>query len=228
MSIADNILSFYDSLFLSNDILPVGIEVMNPFHDPQVKQLTRQFYHKYFSDQEPRYMVIGINPGRFGGGVTGIPFTDPHKLSGKCGIAVEKLSAPELSSDFMYAMIDAYGGPEKFYAKFFVTAVCPLGFVQKKNGKETNYNYYDSKELQTALKSFILSTLKQQLSIGISADVCFCLGTGKNYDYLSKLNDTHHFFRKIVALDHPRFIMQYRRRKMNEYLDKYVKAFSEV
>ena len=161
-------------------------------------------------------------------GVTGIPFTDPHTLSGKCGIAVEKLSAPELSSDFMYAMIDAYGGPERFYAKFFVTAVCPLGFVQKKNGKETNYNYYDSKELQSALTPFILSTLKQQLNIGISTYVCFCLGTGKNYDYLLKLNDTHHLFKRIVALDHPRFIMQYRRKKVDEYIGKYLSAFSEV
>jgi len=228
MTFADKILSFNQSLNLNNDILPPGIKAMNPFGEPAVKRLTEQFYRKYFSDNLDRCIVIGINPGRFGGGVTGIPFTDPHKLSGKCGIAVEKLSAPELSSDFMYAMIDAYGGPDKFYTKFFVTAVCPLGFVIKKNDKETNYNYYDSRELQAAVNPFILETLKKQLEFGIRRDVCFCLGTGKNFDYLSKLNDTHHFFQTIAPIDHPRFIMQYRRKKINEYIDKYLQAFSTV
>lgn len=228
MTFADKILAFNQSLQLSNDILPEGINVMNPLGVPSVKKLTEVFYRKYFSDDRKRYMIIGINPGRFGGGVTGIPFTDPHKLSGKCGIAVEKISAPELSSDFIYAMIDAFGGPDKFYHSFFLTALCPLGFIQRKNDKETNYNYYDSKELQSAVAPFILETLQKQLKFGIHRDVCFCLGTGKNFTYLSKLNEQHHFFQAIVPLDHPRFIMQYWRKKMNEYIDKYLAAFSKV
>lgn len=228
MTFVDHILSFNQSLQLNSSRLPSGIEAMNPFGEPSAKRLTALFYRKYFSDERKRYMVVGINPGRFGGGVTGIPFTDPHKLSKRCGIAVDKLSAPELSSDFIYTMIDAFGGPDKFYASFFLTALSPLGFVQKKNGKETNYNYYDSKELQAAVTPFILQTFQQQLNFGIHRDVCFCLGTGKNFAYLSKLNEQHRFFQSIVPLDHPRFIMQYRRKKMNDYVDKYLQAFAKV
>ncbi len=33
-----------------------------------------------------RYLILGINPGRFGGGITGIPFTDPIRLQNICGI----------------------------------------------------------------------------------------------------------------------------------------------
>ena len=60
--------------------LPQGIEVMHPFTDEEVKRIVRIFYEKYYSDNNPRYCIIGINPGRFGGGVTGIPFTDPIRL----------------------------------------------------------------------------------------------------------------------------------------------------
>ena len=49
----------------------------------------------------------------------------------------------ELSSVFMYEMINAYGGAELFYKRFYITAVSPLGFV--KNGR--NLNYYDDKIL---------------------------------------------------------------------------------
>ena len=228
MTFAEKILSFNQSLQLDTTLLPQDIGVMNPFQDTTVQRLTSQFYRKFFSDNNTRHMIIGINPGRFGGGITGIPFTDFHKLSEKCGIAVDKLSPTELSSDFMYMMIDAFGGKDKFYQKFFVTAVSPLGFVFKKNGRETNYNYYDSKELQAAVSCFIVETLKKQLDFGISRDICFCLGTGKNFNYLSKLNETHHFFNAIVPLDHPRFIMQYRRKKVNDYIRKYLETFSKV
>ena len=228
MNFAEKVLRFNQSLFLDNDILPPGVKAMNPFQDEQVQKITGEFYRKFFSDKENRHMIIGINPGRFGGGVTGIPFTDPHKLQNYCGIMLEKLSAPELSSDFVYKVIDAFGGTDKFYRKFFVTALSPLGFVMKKNGKEVNYNYYDSKELQETVRNFIIDTLTRQIDFGINRDVCFCLGTGKNFDYLTKLNHNHQFFKTIIPLDHPRFIMQYRRKKMNEYISKYLDAFNNV
>ena len=69
MTFADHILSFNQSLQLSHSLLPPGIEAMNPFGEPSVKRLTELFYRKYFSDERKRHMIIGINPGRFGGGV---------------------------------------------------------------------------------------------------------------------------------------------------------------
>ena len=225
MTFAEKILAFNQALTIDRSLLPEGIEVMNPFGDKNVLQITQTFYGKYFNDNELRFMILGINPGRFGGGVTGIPFTDPHKLKDYCGIQLQELSSAELSADFVYKVINQYGGPEKFYKKFFVTAVSPLGFLKEKNAKRINYNYYDSLELQDALKDFILDSITKQLTFGIHRSVCFCLGTGKNFEYLTKLNNTHQFFKTIIPLSHPRFVMQYRRKKIDLFVDEYLQAF---
>ncbi|NJK87699.1 MAG: DUF4918 family protein [Bacteroidales bacterium] len=106
--------------------------------------------------------------------------------------------------------------------------MCPLGFTKiTPNGKEVNYNYYDSVELMNSLSSFILENLKHQLNFGIETDVCYCLGTGKNFAYLSKLNDRYKFFKTIVALEHPRFIIQYKLKDKNLYVNKYLKLLKD-
>jgi hypothetical protein len=89
---------------------------------------------------------LGINPGRFGAGVTGIPFTDTKRLEEKCWLTIEGLTTYEPSSVFVYDVIEAYGGVEKFYSDYYISSVCPLGFVKfNEKGKEINYNYYDSR-----------------------------------------------------------------------------------
>src|ERR1700732_4187939 len=125
-----------------------GIGIMNPYKDPATWQLASRFYEKYYSDTRPRTYIFGINPGRFGGGITGVPFTDPQKLQEKCGIPIPATwkNRPELSSRFIYDMIEAYGGVKDFYRHFFITALSPLGFTR--HGK--NLNYYDDKALLKA------------------------------------------------------------------------------
>ena len=167
-------------------------------------------------------MIIGINPGRFGGGVTGIPFTDPIRLEKSCGIANSLPRKAELSSLFIYEMIHAYGGPEKFYKNFYFTSVSPLGFV--KDGK--NLNYYDVKGLPDLLMPFILSSLQAQLDLGMDRTVAYCLGEGANYKFLNKVNEQHKFFNEIIPLPHPRFIMQYRRKRLAEYIALYLERLS--
>jgi hypothetical protein len=103
--------------------------------------------------------------------------------------------------------------------------VCPLGFTKPgRSGKQINYNYYDDKILADTMYDFILNSLQKQISFGINTDVCYCLGTGKNYKFLEELNRKENLFGKIVPLEHPRFIMQYRRKQLNNYIDKYLKA----
>ncbi len=126
---------------------------MNPFKESgEAVKVSSEFYRKYYGDNKPRHLILGINPGRFGAGVTGVPFTDSKRLTGECGIAYTGKETHEPSSVFIYEMIHAYGGPEKFYQRFYINSVCPLGFVATgKNGKEVNYNYYDSKALTEAI-----------------------------------------------------------------------------
>ena len=223
MTQAKKILNFYNSLSVPT-VLPEGVEIMNPYQDKKAAALARQFYNRYYNDNNPRILILGINPGRFGGGITGIPFTDPLKLEVQCGIRNDFEKRTELSADFIYRMIEAYGGVDTFYSRFYIGAVCPLGLTL--NGK--NLNYYDTRELEDILRDFMVSSLKAQLNFPLDREQCFCLGEGKNFAYLTKLNREHGFFKNLVPLPHPRFIMQYRRKRVDEYVERYIDEFGRI
>jgi hypothetical protein len=222
MTFGDQVLSFYKNLEIRSE-LPEGVVVLNPFGNAESFSFCTQFYKKFYDDRNERTLILGINPGRHGGGVTGVPFTDPIKLEQCCDIPNPYPKKAELSADFIYAMIDGYGGTNKFYNHFYISAVSPLGFTM--DGK--NLNYYDIKGLQLALHDFIINCLKQQLSFGIDRTVCYCLGEGENFKFLTRLNQEQQFFGKIVPLAHPRFIMQYRRKKVSDYVNHYVHTLSQ-
>jgi hypothetical protein len=215
MTFSDRILHFYKNLEIQ-DRLPEGVEVINPYHSEEVMHVCKQFYDQYYGDDNGRKMILGINPGRFGAGVTGIPFTDPVRLEEDCGIKNSFKKKPELSSEFIYKLIGKMGGPRNFYAHFYIGAVSPLGFL--KYGK--NYNYYDSRELSRTLKPFIIKSLIDQFALGINSTKCYVLGQGKNYEYLQLLNLELKLFSEIIPLPHPRWVMQYRRKKLDELLEE--------
>lgn len=228
-SFADKIIDFNGSLDFKGT-LPAGISLMNPFREnSEILSVSSAFYRKYYSDINPRHLILGINPGRFGAGVTGIPFTDTRRLADECGIGYTGRQTYETSSVFVYEVIKAYGGPEKFYGDFYISAVCPLGFtIRDAKGSEKNYNYYDSKELADAVYPFMVESIREQIGFGIKTDVGFCLGTGKNEKFLRSLNDKYKFFGEIIALEHPRFVMQYKARSKQQFIDKYLNAFTNV
>ncbi len=229
LTFAEKVIFFLKELEFKGS-LPQGISVMNPYREnPPVMQVVSQFYNKFYNDSSSRHLILGINPGRFGAGVTGIPFTDTRRLYEKCGLSIPGLTTFETSSVFVYEMIDAYGGTEKFYLDFFISAVSPLGFTYlTAQGKEINYNYYDSKKLTEAVYKFIIDNLNKQLQFGIERDICYCLGTGKNYKFLSGLNDEMGLFKNIIPLEHPRYIMQYKTKQKAAYIGKYLEAFHQI
>jgi hypothetical protein len=229
MTFAEKIISFLRDLEFTGQ-LPPGIRIMNPFREnPLVMPLVERFYRKFYSDNNPRHLLIGINPGRFGAGTTGIPFTDTKRLNEKCGLTIEGINTFEPSSAFIYEMIEEFGGVHEFYSKFYITAVSPLGFTkQGKSDKHVNYNYYDSRELQEAVMPFIKESLEKQLGFGIIRDVCFCIGTGKNFKFLKDLNEKYGYFGQMVPLEHPRFIMQYKSKQKELYIRKYVEELGKA
>ena len=225
---ADKIIEFNKSLSF-DESLPEGIRIMNPFKDDYILQVSSLFYRKYYDDTRPRHLILGINPGRFGAGFTGVPFTDTKRLTGECGIRYTGRQTHEPSSVFVYEVIKEYGGPALFYSDFYITSVCPLGFtLTGPTGKEINYNYYDSIELTNAVHDFIVESIRNQIKFGIHTDVCFCFGTGKNEKFLRALNERHGFFKEIIALEHPRYVMQYKSRSRQDYIGKYIFAFRQV
>jgi hypothetical protein len=208
---------------LNPDFLtPSSIELLLPFTNKEALSVARIFYNKFYNDFNSRTFIIGINPGRFGAGVTGISFTDPVRLLNDCGIENNFQKKAELSSIFIYDVINAFGGVNSFYEKFFVTAICPVGFTSEKK----NLNYYDDKQLMENSRDFIKKSFLNQLKFGADRSVAICLGEGKNYKYLQNLNNELSLFREIIPLAHPRFILQYKRKKMDYYKDLYLKALT--
>lgn len=207
MTFAKRVLQYYLQLHYTAKI-PVNIEILNPYNQSDVILACTKFYNKYYNDTNSRRLILGINPGRFGAGITGIPFTDPVNLEKSCKIKNNFHKRSELSSDFVYQLIKEMGTPEQFYDHFYIGSVSPLGMI--KNGK--NLNYYDSPELLRSLKPEITTNLIKQIALGINSSTVFCFGKGTNYNYLTSLNNEINIFKKIVPLPHPRWIMQYRRK----------------
>ena len=222
---ADHVIQFNRSLEFKG-ALPPGIQIMNPFREAAIADVMQQFYKKFYDDTHTRRLILGINPGRLGSGATGVPFSDTKRLAEECGIPVKGFKTHEPSSVFVYDVIHAYGGVQAFYQDFYISSVCPLGFTAG-NGKDkvVNYNYYDSKALTNAVHDLIVRSLRKQLGFGISTKVCYCMGTGKNAAFLQALNEKEQFFEKIVPLEHPRFVMQYKVKTKQAYIDKYLEAF---
>ncbi len=225
--LTDRIKAFNCSLHFDG-FLPEGIRIMNPFKEnPEALRASGHFYDKFYNDNMPRYLLLGINPGRFGAGNTGVPFTDPKHLISHCDIDYNGKITHEPSSVFIYNMIDTFGGVYKFYKYFYIGAVSPLGFTKLKEGnKEVNYNYYDTPQLTSRVRGFIVDNLYRQIQLGIHTNIVFCMGTGKNFKFLTDLNAEYKFFGRIIPLEHPRYIMQYRHQKIQEYTIKYIEAFN--
>lgn len=198
--------------------LPKGVNILYPQRDNAVIKVMEHFFKKYYNDFHSRRLIFGINPGRFGAGITGINFTAPKQLQEYCGIDHTFRQQSELSAEFIYEVIEQYGGVKKFYRDYFISAISPLGFI--KDG--VNLNYYDDKKLMAATKPFIIASIQKQLSFGFKTDYCICIGGAKNFDFITTLNGEYHFFKTIIPLPHPRFILQYRRKQKESYIHQYL------
>ena len=221
---ADRLLRFLTQFPLA-PALPDGVQAENPYREPPAAHLITQFAAKFYADNVPRVAILGINPGRLGGGRTGIAFTDPGALTEFCGIAHRlPKKAPELSSKFVYQVINELGGPAAFYQHFYLGSVYPLTLLRN----SLNYNYYDDPALTLALWNDMRLSLRQQVEeLGIRSDVVVCLGK-RNSLFLNKLNAELKLFDRIVVLDHPRYLMQYRSKNQAANVAGYVAALAEA
>lgn len=230
MKLSREILSFLFSLDFDDQQLPEHVKTLNPFKEctPAVEQVIHAFYDKFYGDAHSRTMIIGINPGRHGAGSTGLPFTDTKRLNEDCAIPFSTFSSHEPSSVFIYEVVKAYGGPEAFYKDFYITSMCPLGFVkQNKKGSWVNYNYYDDAELFQTVEHFMKDKMAEQLQWPILQKRAYCLGTGKNFKFVQKLNEQEKWFEEIIPLEHPRYVMQYKYKEREKYVTKFLKLLGQ-
>ena len=226
-TISKRVISFNKNLKFSDD-LPEGFAVLNPFFDnPETLEVMTKFYQKFYNDNNQRKFVVGINPSRNGAGVTGIPFTDTKRLESVCGIEMKSAHTHEISSVYLYSVIEAFGGAEKFYQEFYINSPFPLAIIQNKKGSWLNANYYDDKNLFEAVKPFMIKSLREHISLGLDTSEVFVLGK-KNAQFLKKINDEEHFFDKLTVLEHPRYIQQYKSKEKEMFIDKYLIALNKI
>lgn len=224
---ADRVIAFNCSLHYTGK-LPKTFRVMNPYMDnPETLKVMQAFYHKYYNDNKERKFIIGINPSRHGAGITGIPFTDTKRLDSICGIKMQSAHTHEISSVFMYEMIAAYGGAKDFYNDFYINSPFPLAIVREaKKGQLLNANYYDDKDLFDEVKDYMIKYLQQHINIGLNTSEVYVLGK-ENANFIQKLNQEVKLFDRLIVLEHPRYIQQYKSKEKQHYIDKYLLAFHQ-
>src|SRR5690554_5044945 len=222
--LAEKIINFNQNIQYKGQ-LSYGFDVLNPYMDnPETMVVMRRFYEKYYADFQQRKFIIGINPSRHGAGVTGVPFTDTKRLESACGITMSSARTHEVSSVFVYDLIEEYGGTEAFYRHFYINSPFPLAIIRKtKNGQWLNANYYDDKALFNHVKQFMIDSLEKHISIGLDTSEVYILGK-KNASFIRALNKEVRLFDKTVELEHPRYIQQYKSRDKAFYIDKYLQA----
>ena len=125
-SVAHKILEF--NLTLSEQLLevPQGYKIINPFNSSskdQVKRITTLFYQKYYNDNKMRRLILGSSPARRGTAVTGIPFEDAAHIQTETGIVIDNFYVNKGSSNFLYEVMNKYGGCSKFYDDFLMSFV---------------------------------------------------------------------------------------------------------
>ncbi|WP_276726541.1 SMUG2 DNA glycosylase family protein [Capnocytophaga granulosa] len=222
LTIGQRIIAFNKSLQYTGK-LPEGFAVLNPYLDnPETLQVMTSFYDKYYNDEVPRKFIIGINPSRHGAGVTGVPFTDTKHLENDCGIPMLSARTHEVSSVFVYDMIAQYGGVAAFYKDYYINSPFPLAIVRKNaQGNWLNANYYDDPELFALTREYMIETLKKHIALGLNTNEVYILGK-KNATFLEKLNKEASLFKKMVVLEHPRYIEQYKSKEKQLYIDKFI------
>lgn len=194
------------------------VDLLLPFLDDYANSIRTQFFHKYYNDYNKRQLWLGINPGRLGAGITGIAFSDPFCLQQYCKIENHWDKRKELSAKFIFQCIEAAGGPESFYRKVYIDAICPIGLLRQ--GK--NFNYYDDTSYYELIRPNIESHLQELFNQNVHEKVII-IGKGKNERFFKELTRAEIPYE---SLPHPRWIMQYKRKEMHSWIDKYLEQIN--
>jgi hypothetical protein len=124
-------------------------------------------------------------------------------------------------------VIDNFGGPELFFREFYINSPFPLAIIRKTIRGGLNANYYDDKNLFEAVKPFMIKSLKDHISLGLDTSEVFILGK-KNAVFIDEINRQEKFFDKMMVLEHPRYIQQYKSKEKQLYIDKYLIALNKA
>jgi hypothetical protein len=166
-SIIDDYFEFYNTFSdrYSVYLKSINIGILSDFLGN--KQHIIDFHKKYIEPNSPKIVMCGINPGRLGAGVTGIPFIDTLSLSK----LVPNINNPksEKSAKFFFSIIEEIGVNE-FYKNVHVTNMSWFGFYNIDTGKNVNYNSLPVEIQNVLIEKFVeeMDFIKPTLIIPIS------------------------------------------------------------
>ena len=104
-------------------------------------------YLERYGAGKPQVLLLGMNPGPFGMAQTGVPFGDvamvrdwlgieaavvrPARVHPKRPVAGFQCARGEVSGQRLWGWArNAFGTPQRFFARFFVVNYCPLVFME--------------------------------------------------------------------------------------------------
>ena len=185
-----------------------GICVLSDFLDH--RHVMENFWATFYPEGPPPQVICGLNPGRHGAGLTGVPFRDFKTLS-KWMQGINRQDA-EPSAQFFAKVVEAVG-VEAFFKRFYVTNISAVGYVR--DGK--NLNYHDLPEV--ALRVVERNFMEEMASVQPTRIIAL----GKHpYATVGKLLSSS--VGDIAYLPHPSWIMTYRRREADDWLGRYIDA----
>jgi hypothetical protein len=218
MNFAEAVWNFHVNARITLKIDQYPVDLVDPY-EGHGRAYLRQFVDRFYGHSGPRVFVIGINPGRLGSGRTGVPFTDAYALETACCIPNPLPKSREITSSFIYDVIEQTGGAKGFFGHYYLGAAVPFAFI--KEGR--NANYYDL-DIDAVARDAIIA----QASMGGIRKAAIVLGMGKHFHFVKRLNDSYKLFEHIEAIAHPRYIMQYQRRSKNEAIAEYCAALERA
>lgn len=218
MNLAEEYFGSFESFKekFGSELLSNNVNILSDFLDN--KQNIIQFHERYIKNSKPKIVLCGINPGRFGAGLTGIPFIDFNSL-GKMLPFVESITS-EKSAGFFFSVIQEFGIVE-FYKNFHVTNLSWYGFC--KCNKGSNVNYYD---LRTDIQRYLIDIFVREIEY-INPEVIIPLST-QVYHELRALKESGEIKAEIgPRLNHPSWITTYRSRELSHWRNQYISVLKK-
>jgi hypothetical protein len=195
-----------------------NIKILSDFIDN--KNNIIEFHKKYIEPNSPKIVICGINPGRNGAGLTGIPFIDFESLSNMLpGI---KENDWEQSAKFFFSVVQGFG-IEIFYKNFHVTNISWFGF--SRIDKSKNVNYFE-KDISTEIAIYLIDKFVEEMDL-INPDYIIPLSKTVLYE-LENLKKQKKIRAEIgTCLNHPSWVVAYRRKDLSTWRQKYIDTFSK-
>ena len=201
-----------------SETLERNVKILSDFLDN--KDNIINFHKKYVEPNSPRVVICGINPGRNGAGLTGIPFIDFESLSNMLPDIQKK--DWEQSAKFFFSVIQEFG-IEEFYKNFHVTNISWFGF--SRIDKPKNVNYFE-KDIFTEIAIYLIDKFVEEMEL-INPDYIIPLSKTVKYE-LEKLKKQGKIRAEIgTCINHPSWVVTYRRKDLSIWRQKYIDTLSK-